>query len=62
MKNKKFDCVQMKWDIQQQIRAEFQDIPETEARDTQMRRVAEDPILGPLYRRLIAQRASAGEK
>ena len=51
-KDKQFDCVRMKWDIQQQIRKEFEGVPEAEAREAQMRRVAEDPILGPLYKRL----------
>ena len=61
-KNKKFDCVQMKWEIQQQIRTEFAGIPEGQAHEIQMRRVAEDPILGPLYQRLAAERESAGRK
>jgi len=30
-KNKKIDCVTMKWDIQNQIRKEFEGIPEVEA-------------------------------
>lgn len=60
MKRKKeFDCVKMKWDIQQQIRKEFAGVPEAEARDIQMRQVAQDPVLGPLYRRLASQRQSA---
>ena len=57
-KNKGFDCVQMKWDIQQQIRKEFAGVPEAEAREILMRRVAQDPILGPLYERLAAERQS----
>lgn len=56
---KKFDCVQMKWDIQQQIRKEFKGVPEAEAREIQMRQVAQDPVLGPLYRRLASEEKSA---
>jgi hypothetical protein len=59
MKNKKFDCVKMKWDIQQQIRKEFQGVPEAQAREAQMRQVAQDRILGPLYKRLASEKRSA---
>lgn len=61
-KDKKFDCVKMKWDIQQQIRKEFAAVPEAEAREIQMRRVAEDPILGPLYKRLASNTESARKR
>lgn len=50
MKNKRFDCVQMKWDIQRKQREEFADVPEAEQRRVLMERVAADPILGPLLR------------
>jgi len=59
MRNKKFDCVKMKWDIQQQIRKEFQGVPEAQAREAQMHQVAPDPILGPLYKRLASEKQSA---
>jgi hypothetical protein len=62
MKNKKLDCVQMKWDIQQQIRKEFAGVPEDQAHEIQMRQVAEDPILGPLYRRLASGKTSAAQR
>lgn len=55
MKNKAFDCVKMKWEIQQQMRKEFAGIPEAEAREMQMRQVAEDRILGPFLKRLIGK-------
>ena len=62
MKNKTFDCVQMKWEVQQQIRKEFAGIPEDQAREIQIRQVAEDPILGPLYRRLASEKTSAARQ
>jgi hypothetical protein len=62
VKNKQFDCVKMKWDIQKQIREEFEGVPEAEARQVQMRRVEKDPILGPLYKRLSSGKQSAGKK
>jgi hypothetical protein len=62
MKNKKFDCVRMKWEIQQQIRKEFAGVPEDQARAVQMRQVSEDPILGPLYQRLASEKASAAKR
>ncbi len=60
--SQKFDCVRMKWDIQQQIRKEFAGVPEADALERQMRQVAEDPILGPFYQRLAAQRESASNR
>ena len=62
MKNKKFDCVKMKWEIQQEIRKEFAGIPEAQAHEIQMRRVADDPILGPLYKRLASPRESTAKR
>ena len=59
MKNRGFDCVEMKWDIQQQILAEFSGVPEAQAREIQMQRVMEDPILGPFCRDLIVAKGSA---
>jgi len=35
------------------MRKEFEGIPDAEAREIQMRQVAEDPILGPFFERLI---------
>lgn len=58
-KSKKFDCVTMKGDIREQIRKDFAGVPEAEAHERQMRQVAEDPILGPLYQRLASRRESA---
>jgi hypothetical protein len=61
-KNKRFDCVRMKWDIQQQIRKEFAGVSEAEAHEIQMRQVAEDRILGPFYKRLAAQKEPASKR
>ena len=62
MRAKEFDCVKMKWDIQQQIRKELAGVPEAEAREKQMRLVAQDPILGPLYKRLSSAKESARKR
>jgi len=59
MKNKKFDCVKMKWDIQQQISNEFPGIPDKKIHEIQMAKVMDSPILGPFYKKLRpAKRAS----
>lgn len=50
MKDKKFDCVHMKWNIQQQILKEFSGIPDEEAHKIQMSKVMQNPILGPFYK------------
>ena len=47
MKEKNFDCVQMKWDIQREIAQEFDGIPDNEANRMQSERIAKNPILGP---------------
>ena len=52
----------MKWEIQQQIRKEFAGLPEDQAREIQMRQVAEDPILGPLYKQLASAKTSAAKQ
>jgi hypothetical protein len=60
--NKRFDCVKMKWDIQQQMRKEFEGVPRDQAREMQMRQVAQDPILGSLYKRLTSERQSGSRR
>ena len=52
MKNKKFDCVRMKWDIQQELSRELASVSEEEAHEIQMTRVAQNPILGPFYEKV----------
>lgn len=49
---KDFDCVQMKWDIQQKLQEEERLLGKEEARRIQDKRVRKDPILGPFLRRL----------
>ena len=58
---KEFDCVQMKWDIQQKQREEFAGIDEAERRRILMERVEADPILGPFLRRLRGAAAASAE-
>ncbi len=49
---KTFDCVQMKWDIQQQIAKEFADISDKEMYGIQMERVRQNPILGQFLKKV----------
>jgi hypothetical protein len=51
---KEFDCVKMKWDIQQKLLAQYADADPKVAREDQRRRIAADPLLGPLFRQLGA--------
>ena len=51
-KNKKFDCVQMKWDVQKQIAEEFSGVSDEQAHKIQMAEVMKDPILGPFWRKV----------
>ena len=53
MKNhKEFDCVQMKWDIQQQLLNESRGMSQEEVRRTQQQRIAADPLLGPFLQKV----------
>jgi len=52
MKNKKFDCVKMKWDIQKQILRESAGLSDEDARKAQMERILKSPVLGAFYRKL----------
>ncbi|MBF0472248.1 MAG: hypothetical protein HQK91_03520 [Nitrospirae bacterium] len=55
---KKFDCVQMKWDIQQKIADEFKDISDEEANKIVMKRITENPILGSLVSKIRSSKSS----
>lgn len=60
---KGFDCVQMKWDIQQKLLEEERQLGKEEARRRQDERVRNDPILGSFLRRMEAQeRRRAAER
>ena len=61
MRNKKFDCVKMKWDIQKQILQEYAGVPDAQARRMQMQQVMEDPILGPFCRKVRSARWTTPE-
>ena len=52
MKKKRFDCVQMKWDIQRKQREELAEMSEADKRLVQMERIQADPILGPFMGRV----------
>ncbi len=54
MKNKKFDCVRMKGDIQQQISKEFSALSDEEAHKIQMAKVMQNPILGPFCKKVCS--------
>jgi hypothetical protein len=53
MKNpKKFDCVQMKSDIQQRLLAEYSEMSPEQTRLSQQQRIASDPLLGPFLQKV----------
>jgi len=53
--SKDFDCVQMKWDIQQKLLEEERALGKEEAHRRQDERVRNNPILGPFLERMKAQ-------
>ena len=50
MKQKTFDCVQMKHEIQQRILRETQGLSTQQKRRRTEQAIAADPILGPIWR------------
>ena len=52
MKDKKFDCVKMKWDIQKKLLAEYSGVPDDQAHQRQMEKVRKNSLLGPFLDKL----------
>lgn len=52
---KDFDCVQMKWEIQQKLLEEERQVGKDEARTRRAQRLRDDPILGPFLKRIEAE-------
>jgi hypothetical protein len=52
MKNKRFDCVRMKWKIQRDILKEFSKMSDKDAHKMQMKEVMQSPILGPFCKKV----------
>jgi hypothetical protein len=50
--SKTFDCVHMKWDIQQQLAEESAEMSDNDAYAMQMERVRRNPILGPFLQKV----------
>ena len=50
MKQKKFDCVQMKHDIQRKIEAEFKGLSDEEQWAITEKRILAHPVLGPIWK------------
>ena len=61
-KQKGFDCIQMKWNIQREIAKEFKDVPDEKAYKIQMERVGKNPILGPFMKRVRSAGARIVQK
>ena len=60
-KKKDFDCVEMKWKIQQQLLREEREHGAVEARKRRRQRVLDDPILGPFLAKLMGRRSGRSE-
>lgn len=54
MKKKKFDCVKMKWEIQQQIEKEFAGMSDKEAHKAQMDKILESNIVGNFLKKIYS--------
>ena len=49
-RKKAFDCVEMKWEIQQRHRHEVETLGKEEAEKLRWQRVLDDPVLGAFVR------------
>lgn len=49
-KKKKFDCVQMKWDIQKKLYDEFKDLTLEEQRQRSIEIILSNPITAKIWR------------
>ena len=57
-KKKDFDCVEMKWKIQQELLREERELGREEAHKRRRQRVLDDPILGPFLANLTTNSRS----
>ena len=57
-KRKDFDCVEMKWKIQQDLLREEQELGREQAKKRRRQRVRDDPILGPFLAKLTTKSRS----
>jgi len=55
MKEKSFDCVRMKHEIQQRIREEIAGLSREERRRRTEEAILADPVLGPIWRNLSSR-------
>jgi len=58
---KKFDCVEMKNEIQRKLQAEYEGLTLEERKRKMDKELSASPILGPMYRRLMGKRAGDAE-
>ena len=57
MKNKKFDCVQMKHEIQQKLMKETAGLTAEERNQRLEESLAKDPILGPFVKKISPRKS-----
>ena len=58
---KKFDCVQMKTEIQERLLQEIAELGEDEAGKSRKERLMRDPILGPFLQAKMAMKKEVPE-
>lgn len=51
-RQKVFDCVEMKWEIQQEIAREFKGYPDKKMHDKQKERIVQNSVLGEFVNRI----------
>jgi len=53
-KTDEYDCVRLKWDIQQQLIREHEGMNPQQVRQSEQEQIAADPMLGPFLQKLVA--------
>lgn len=61
-RTKKFDCVRMKWEIQERLMKEFGHLPPDLAREAQRRRIEQDTELTDFLKRVGKQSLTPSEE
>lgn len=59
---KELDCVQMKWDIQQELAKEYAGLTSDAIRRKQAEKIAKNPIIGRLLKKSASPSRKSGKR
>ena len=61
LKNKKFDCVQMKWDIQKRIQKDYEGLSDSDSIKKLERKIQQDRLMAEFYDKIRTKTHSHSE-